>query len=131
MNLNKVILIGRLGADPKTFTNAAGLSVATSESYQDASGTWKEVTEWHRVTVFKQLAERAAKFEKGDLVYCEGKQKTRKYTDNEGNERSVTEVIAFVCRQIVKKNAAPAAGSVQKPWANEFGTDIGEDGLPF
>ncbi len=96
--LNKVILIGRIGKDPDTYsfddgTKKISFSLATTESYKDRnSGDWIEQTEWHNIVGYRFLADK--NFAKGDLVYVEGKIKTRKYSDRDGNERYITEIIA-------------------------------------
>lgn len=100
-SVNKVILIGRLGKNPEVRNTQDGrkivnLSVATSESWNDrASGERKERTEWHRVVVFNErLADIAEKYlKKGSQAFFEGTLQTRKWTDQEGNERYSTEVI--------------------------------------
>ncbi|RLD89730.1 MAG: single-stranded DNA-binding protein [Bacteroidetes bacterium] len=95
--LNKVILIGRIGKDPDTYsfddgTKKISFSLATTESYKDRnSGDWVEQTEWHNIVGYRFLADK--NFAKGDLVYVEGKIKTRKYSDRDGNERYITEII--------------------------------------
>ena len=98
--INKVILIGNLGADPETRampsgTTVANLRVATSESWRDKqSGEQQERTEWHRVALFGRLAEVAAEYlKKGSQVYIEGSLRTRKWTDKQGQERYSTEII--------------------------------------
>jgi len=97
--LNKVQLIGRLGADPETRTlndgaKVTNLRLATSETWKDRDGERRERTEWHRVTVW---GEGSAKYlgytEKGTLVFVEGKLSTRKWTDNEGQDRYATEIV--------------------------------------
>lgn len=100
-SLNKVQLIGNLGKDPETRYMSNGeavtnISVATTESWMDkASGEKKELTEWHRITFYRKLAEIAGQYlKKGSQVYVEGRLQTRKWTDKEGVERYVTEVIA-------------------------------------
>ena len=99
--INKVILVGNLGADPETRYMPSGgavtnLSIATSESWKDKqSGEQKERTEWHKVAMFNRLAEIAAEYlRKGSQVYIEGKLRTRKWQDRDGNDRWTTEVIA-------------------------------------
>jgi single-strand DNA-binding protein len=98
--INKVILIGNLGADPETRampsgTSVANLRVATSESWRDKqTGEQQERTEWHRVALFGRLAEVAGEYlRKGSQVYIEGSLRTRKWQDKQGNERYSTEII--------------------------------------
>ncbi|MBV8120801.1 MAG: single-stranded DNA-binding protein [Alphaproteobacteria bacterium] len=100
-SVNKVILVGNLGADPEIRstqdgTRIANLRVATSESWRDrVSGERKERTEWHRVVIFNdRLADIAEKYlRKGSKVYLEGALQTRKWTDNSGQDRYTTEVV--------------------------------------
>lgn len=100
-SVNKVILVGNLGRDPESRSTQAGttivnMSLATSESWRDKqSGERQERTEWHRVVIFNEkIAEVAEKYlHKGDKVYIEGQLQTRKWTDNEGQERYTTEVV--------------------------------------
>lgn len=100
-SVNKVILIGNLGRDPETRYSADGaaitnITIATSDSWKDkATGEKKEQTEWHRVVFFGRLAEIAGEYlRKGRPVYVEGKLRTRKWTDKEGQERYTTEIVA-------------------------------------
>jgi single-strand DNA-binding protein len=99
--INKVILIGNLGADPETRSMPSGMTVAnirvaTSESWKDKqSGEQKERTEWHSVAMFGRLGEIAGEYlRKGSQVYIEGSLRTRKWQDKEGRDRYTTEVIA-------------------------------------
>jgi len=100
-SVNKVILVGNLGRDPEIRslqdgTRVANLSVATSETWRDRnSGERRERTEWHRVVIFNdRLAEVAEKYlRKGAKVYVEGQLQTRKWTDQQGQERYTTEVV--------------------------------------
>ncbi len=100
--VNKVILIGNLGADPEIRYTPQGnvpvanLRIATSDRWQDkSSGEWQERTEWHRVVAWRHLAERAERFlQKGKQVYVEGRLETRKWQDRDGNDRYTTEVVA-------------------------------------
>lgn len=99
--INKVILVGNLGADPETRYSPNGsavtrVSVATSEQWKDReSGEQKERTEWHRVVFFGRLAEIAGEYlRKGRQVYVEGSLRTNKWQDRDGNDRYTTEVIA-------------------------------------
>lgn len=99
-SLNKVILIGRLGRDPELrYTQSgvpvANMSLATDESFVDRDGQRQERTEWHRVVVWNKQAETVAKFlSKGRLVYVEGSLQTRKWQDQQGQERYTTEIKA-------------------------------------
>jgi single-strand DNA-binding protein len=99
--INKVILVGNLGADPETRYTASGgaitsIRIATSESWKDKqTGEQQERTEWHRVKFFGRLAEIAGEYlKKGRQVYVEGKLRTDKYTDKDGVERFSTDIIA-------------------------------------
>jgi single-strand DNA-binding protein len=99
--INKVILVGHLGADPETRalpsgTTVANIRVATSESWKDKqSGDQQERTEWHNVAMFGRLGEIAAEYlRKGSQVYIEGRLRTRKWQDKQGNDRYTTEIIA-------------------------------------
>ena len=99
--VNKVILVGNLGADPETRYTAGGgaitsIRIATSESWKDKqTGEQQERTEWHRVKFFGRLAEIAGEYlRKGRQVYIEGSIRTDKYTDKEGIERYTTDIVA-------------------------------------
>lgn len=100
-SVNKVILVGNLGADPEvrympSGDAAANIRLATTDRYKDKqSGEFKEATEWHRVTFFGKLAEIAAQYlKKGSSVYIEGRIRTRKWQDQSGQERYSTEIVA-------------------------------------
>jgi single-strand DNA-binding protein len=99
--INKVIIVGNVGGDPETRYMPSGsavtnLTVATNESWKDKqTGEKKERTEWHRVAMFNRLAEIAAEYlRKGSQVYIEGKLRTRKWQDKDGQDRYTTEIIA-------------------------------------
>lgn len=102
--MNKVILIGRLGSEPETHwttngTQVVTMRIATTESYTDRTGNKVEQTEWHRVVTFQKTAEQCARYlTKGRLVYVEGKVQTRKWQDQQGQERTITEIRAEVVR---------------------------------
>lgn len=99
-SVNKVILVGNLGADPElkyTSSNrpVCNLSVATNETYKDKSGQKQEKVEWHRVTVWGDQAENCSKFlAKGRSVYLEGRLQTRSWDDKDGQKRYATEIVA-------------------------------------
>lgn len=96
--INKVIILGRLGQDPEVrYTNSgdpiANISIATSESWKDKQGQQHEKTEWHRVVIFGKTAEVAGEYlRKGSEVYIEGQLQTRKWQDQNGNDRYTTEI---------------------------------------
>jgi single-strand DNA-binding protein len=98
--VNKVILVGNLGADPEARSlNSGGevvnMRIATSESWKDRDGNRQERTEWHNVVIFNENLGRVAKsyLKKGSKVYLEGQIQTRKWTDKDGNDRYTTEIV--------------------------------------
>jgi len=115
--VNKVILIGNLGADPETKSMPSGMQVAnirlaTSESFKDKqTNEWQERTEWHNVAMFGRLAEVAGEYlRKGSKVYIEGKLRTRKWQDKQGNDRYSTEVIANEMQMLDGRGGGAGAG---------------------
>ena len=126
--VNKVILVGNLGADPETrFLPSGGavtnVSLATSESWKDKqTGQPQERTEWHRVVFFNRLAEIAGEYlRKGSKVYVEGSLRTRKWQDQSGQDRYSTEIVASEMQMLDSRNAmgggAPAGGGYDYPEA--------------
>ncbi|HEB69195.1 MAG TPA: single-stranded DNA-binding protein [Desulfobulbus sp.] len=109
--VNKVILIGNLGADPEVrFTQSgaavATLSIATTEKWKGQDGQMQEQTEWHRVVVWQRLAEICRDYlSKGSRVYIEGKLQTRKWQDQNGNDRYTTEIVAREMKMLSPRNA--------------------------
>jgi single-strand DNA-binding protein len=99
-SVNKVILIGNLGSDPEVrFTpsgvQVANFSLATSESWTDKAGERQERAEWHRIVLWRRLAEVAGQYlKKGSKIYIEGKLQTRSWEDQNGQKRYTTEVVA-------------------------------------
>jgi len=119
-SVNKVILIGNLGADPEVRSTTSGsqvasLRIATSESWNDRqSGERKEQTEWHRVTLYGKLAEIAGQYlRKGAKVYLEGRIQTRKWQDKEGNDRYTTEVVANEMQMLDGRSGGAGSGASQ------------------
>lgn len=100
MSVNKVILIGHLGADPEmrytqSGTAVGNLRIATNETWTDKSGQRQERTEWHRVVTFGRTAENVGKYlKKGRQIYVEGRLQTRDWEDRDGNKRYTTEIVA-------------------------------------
>jgi single-strand DNA-binding protein len=116
--INKVILIGNLGADPETRAMPSGMTVAnirvaTSESWKDKqSGESKERTEWHNVAMFGRLGEIAGEYlKKGSKVYIEGSLRTRKWQDKQGQDRYTTEIIANEMQMLDSRGGGGMGGS--------------------
>jgi len=107
--INKVTLIGYVGQDPDTRTLENGtpvgrFSIATSDSFKDKEGNWQNQTEWHNVVVWRDLAERAqTQIKKGSLVFVDGKISSRKYTDKDGVEKNLTDIVANTFRLLEKR----------------------------
>ncbi len=116
--INKVILIGHLGADPETRAMPSGMTVAnlrlaTTESWKDKqSGEQQERTEWHNVALFGRLGEIAAEYlRKGSQVYIEGRLRTRKWQDKEGRDRYTTEIVGNEMQMLGGRGGAGATGA--------------------
>jgi len=116
--VNKVILVGNLGADPETRampsgSTVANLRIATSESWRDkTSGEQQERTEWHRVALFGRLAEIAGEYlKKGSQVYIEGSLRTRKWQDKQGVERFSTEIVGSELQMLGGRAGAGGGGA--------------------
>ena len=111
-SVNKVILIGNLGADPETRYLPSGdavtnIRIATTDTWKDKSGEKQEHTEWHRVAFFGKLAEIAGEYlKKGSQVYVEGRLQTRKWQDKEGNDRYTTEIVANEMQMLESRGGA-------------------------
>jgi single-strand DNA-binding protein len=144
--VNKVIIVGNLGGDPDTKYMPSGsavtnLTVATNESWKDKqTGEQKDRTEWHKVAMFGRLAEIAAEYlRKGSQVYIEGKLRTRKWTDKQGNDRYTTEIIADEMQMLGGRGGggAPAMGGPPPSSAPPQGSsgpaggDDFDDDIPF
>ncbi|MCB9530347.1 MAG: single-stranded DNA-binding protein [Myxococcales bacterium] len=120
-SVNKVILIGNLGADPELRTTAGGqavceLRLATNERWTDKSGATQERTEWHRVVVWGRSAENAAKYlAKGRSAYVEGRLQTREWTDKDGNKRYTTEIVADRLQFIGGRDGGGGGGRYDGP----------------
>ena len=142
--VNKVILVGTLGQDPETKTFANGgsvtqFSIATSESWSDKNtGERKEVTEWHRIVANNKLGDVCQTYlKKGSKVYIEGSLRTRKWTDQSGQERYATEIRCDQMQMLDSKTSNPTNSYDNKPApSRQHTTPNGnpvqhDDGLPF
>lgn len=135
--VNKVIIVGRLGADPELKTvgqgqSVARLSVATSENWLSKDGQKQERTEWHRIVVWGKQAENCAKhLSKGRQVYVEGRLQTRQWEDQQGQKRYTTEIVA----QTVQFLSPPSQSTQYEASANQdFGPEPSfdsNDEIPF
>lgn len=145
-SINKVILIGNLGADPEIRyvpdgTPVATFSMATSDSWRDSNGVKQERTEWHRIVLRRSLAELAGKYlRKGTSIYLEGRLRTRKWQDRNGADHVTTEIIGLDLQMLGKKDAdgAPSkpmpveAGSGREAGEGaEGGAALNDDDLPW
>jgi len=137
--VNKVILVGRLGADAQVKYTPSGkavanFSVATNTVWKDAEGNQKEKTNWHRIVVWEKLAEFAGEYlKKGGSIYVEGSIETRSYEDANGVKRYVTEVKATDIEMLGRKGEAAETTESQPPaeGPGEAHPAAGEDDLPF
>jgi single-strand DNA-binding protein len=152
-SVNKAIIIGRLGKDPEVRYTPSGsavctLNLATDRKWKDkASGEWKEETEWHSVVLYERQAEVAGEYlKKGRPVYIEGRLKTRKWQDKQGNDRYTTEIVCESMKLLGgdrqdseparTTSSAPAACPAPRPaprQPQQTGTgfdDMGDD-IPF
>lgn len=151
--VNKVILLGRLGSDPEVRTLPSGgkvvnFSIATSENYTNRNGEKVEQTEWHRIELWENLANIAEQYlKKGDMAYIEGKIRTEKWTDQNGQDRYTTRIRGTAIQLLggrsstaEESDAAPSYGNnsnfapktppVPTPPPIEMAGDGGDD-LPF
>ena len=140
--INRVILIGNLGADPETRYSASGMAmctirIATTDSWKDKqTGERQERTEWHRIKFFGKLAEIAGEYlKKGAQVYVEGSLRTDKYTDKEGVERYATDVIAREMQMLGgRQDSAPKPSRPpvrDRPQPETTGGGFEDDDIPF
>jgi len=137
--VNKVIVLGRLGADPEiknvsANSTVARLSVATSENWTDRDGKKQERTEWHRIVVWGKLAELCGKYlTKGRQVYVEGRLQTRSWEDPQGQKRYSTEVVANTV-QFLGGASNETARDTQAGAPDDFGPEPSFDSneeIPF
>ena len=148
--INKVILVGNLGRDPEIKYTASGsaianVTVATSESWNDKqTGEKVEKTEWHRVVAFQRLAEIMGEYlKKGSQVYIEGKLQTRKWQDQNGQDRYTTEIVANEMQMLGSRadsagQQQAGGGGFRKPAASQqesakpaYDNDFADDDIPF
>lgn len=133
--LNRVLLLGNLGADPELKTTQGGTAVlkirlATAERYQDKAGDWQDRTEWHSVIVWGKRAESLARLlAKGSSIFVEGSLHTSSYEDRDGNKKYRTEITAqkvILCGKPNGQTRAPESSE-----APALDAPIGDDEVPF
>jgi single-strand DNA-binding protein len=135
--VNKVILIGNLGKDPEvryldSGVAVANFSLATTESYKNKEGERVSQTEWHNIVLWRGLAEVAEKWlKKGSSVYIEGKIRSRKWEDKEGNTRYTTEILANNMTMLGKKEDSSAEKTETTPEQESIPQEEKGDDLPF
>ncbi|WP_010597026.1 single-stranded DNA-binding protein [Rickettsiella massiliensis] len=152
--INKVILIGNLGADPEVRhmpngSAVATLNIATSEGWKDKqTGEQQERTEWHRVVLFQRLAEIAGEYlKKGSKVYIEGRLQTRKWQDKTGQDRFTTEIVGNDLQMLDSRggispmenmstahstlSSSRSEGRSNKVTSTEASSDVFDDDIPF
>ena len=136
-SVNKVILVGNLGADPETRFLPNGdavcnIRIATSESWKDKqTGDKKEATEWHRIVFFRRLAEIAGQYlKKGSSVYVEGSLKTRKWQDKDGNERYTTEIVGNEMKMLGGREGmgSPSSSNDESEYGGSMPSSGGDSG---
>tara|TARA_B100002019_G_C20989651_1_gene459892 strand:- start:191 stop:607 length:417 start_codon:yes stop_codon:yes gene_type:complete len=136
-SLNKALIIGNLGDDPKVnYTKegspVANISIATSENWKDKNGDKQVTTEWHKVVFFGRLAEIAEQYlKKGSKVFVEGKIQTREWEDETGNKRKTTEVVAREMTMLDSKGSSMDNSSAPSSSSSESNNNKPEDDIPF
>jgi len=135
-SVNKIVLVGHLGADPESRFTPSGVAVstfnmATNESWKNKEGEYEDRTEWHRIVLYGKAAETASEYmKKGQLAYVEGRIRTRSWEDKDGMTRYTTEVLGdrftMLGRKSENKGTAPAEAG-----ASAGGGGGDDDDLPF
>ena len=144
MSFNKVILIGNVGKDPEvrhleTGIAVASFTLATTERYKNRNGELQDQTEWHNIVCWRNLAELSEKYiRKGAQIFVEGKIRTRSWSDQTGQKRYTTEIVADNIRLLGKRADAPQQGGYQQaqrpvsqPQVPDFSIEEVSDDLPF
>ena len=129
-SINRVILVGHLGGDPESRytpsgTAVANFNVATNESRKNSDGDFEDHTEWHRCVLFGKPAEIVTQYlKKGQMVYVEGRLRTRSWGDKEGNKRNTTEVHGDMFTMLGRRSSSNDSAPVEKK-------SVSEEDLPF
>ena len=137
MGVNKVILIGNLGADPEVRYTPSGKAVAnfriaTSEQWTNKDGEKEERTEWHRIVAWGRLGEICGEYlHKGRQVYVEGRLQTRAWEDRDGNKKYTTEVVAQTMQMLGAGGKEGKADSADERFPMEEPVTVPDDDIPF
>tara|TARA_B100001750_G_scaffold245672_1_gene265901 strand:- start:3337 stop:3741 length:405 start_codon:yes stop_codon:yes gene_type:complete len=130
-SINRVMLVGHLGGDPESRytqsgTAVANFNIATNESRKNAEGGYQDHTEWHRCVLFGKPAETAAQYlKKGQMVYIEGRLRTRSWEDKDGNKRTSTEIQGDMFTMLGRRADSPSGTPMSGPDSDS------DDDLPF
>jgi len=136
-SINKVILVGYLGADPEIRYTPSGAAVAnfrmaTTEQWSTKEGQRQERTEWHRIVAWRKLGEICGQYlHKGSMVYIEGRLQTRSWDDRDGNKRYTTEIIAQGMQMLDRADKSGQPSSFDEAPPPEEPPDSNEDEIPF
>jgi single-strand DNA-binding protein len=136
-SVNKVMLIGNLGADPEIRYTPSGAAVAnfrmaTREQWTTKEGEKQDRTEWHRIVAWRRLGEICGEYlHKGSLVYIEGRLQTRTWEDRDGNKRYTTEIVAQAMQMLDRAGKSAEAVSTEERFPTEEPLDVPDDDIPF
>ena len=136
-SVNKIVLVGHLGADPESRFTPSGVAVstfnmATNESWKNKEGEYEDRTEWHRIVLYGKAAETASEYmKKGQLAYVEGRIRTRSWEDKDGMTRYTTEVLGDRFTMLGRKSENKSTAAPAEAGAGAGGGDGDDDDLPF
>ena len=136
-SVNKVVLVGHLGADPESRFTPSGVAVstfnmATNESWKNKEGEYEDRTEWHRIVLYGKAAETASEYmKKGQLAYVEGRIRTRSWEDKDGMTRYTTEVLGDRFTMLGRKSENKSTAAPAEAGASAGGEGGDDDDLPF
>ena len=136
-SVNKIVLVGHLGADPESRFTPSGVAVstfnmATNESWKNKEGEYEDRTEWHRIVLYGKAAETASEYmKKGQLAYVEGRIRTRSWEDKDGMTRYTTEVLGDRFTMLGRKSENKSTAPAEADASASAGGGGGDDDLPF